>query len=94
MDPEEFPETANTYEFEISIRSKGDKLDTVKRLFGHLLVMLMPTEGMDETLSSLRDIYGYHLENLEYLLPEIEETQRGTGKVVNIAEAPTLFISE
>jgi predicted RNase H-like HicB family nuclease len=58
------------------------------------LVSIIPAEGIDEALTSLKEILEYHLENVRYKLPEPEIAHRGTGKISEISERPDLVISE
>ena len=68
--------------------------EAIKRLLGCVLVSIIPAEGIDEALTSLKEILEYHLENVRYKLPEPEITHRGTGKISGISERPDLIISE
>ncbi len=65
-----------------------------KREQCYVLISLMPTEGIDETLTSLIEILEYHRESAQYSLPEPEIVPRGIGEVVSIVERPPLVISD
>lgn len=89
-----FYATVNTPGQELSFWIQDEGQDSLKRLLGCLLISYMPSEGIDEALMNLKEIWAYYIERAQYRLPEPEVSHRGTGKIVGISERPDLVISE
>ena len=85
-----FGTSEETYTF--WIEDEGET--AVKRLLSSLIVQNMPETGLDEAFNSLVDIYEFHFENMQALLPEPDEVGTSAGKVIAVSDRPELLISE
>jgi len=82
-----------TGEYELSFESQHDEgNEALRRLVAYFLVTVMPTEGLDEGLTSLRDIFEYHDENQRFAVPEMPDTQEHHGVVVSYEERAPFVI--
>lgn len=68
--------------------------NAVKRLMGCVIMVTMPEEGVEEALSTLRDIYEFTVQASSLALPPPVRQQRVTGIVVAKSQRPELVISE
>ena len=89
-----FHATVNFADEEISIWAGRGGDDVIKRLFGCAVLFAMPEEGVNEALTSLKDIAVFHYETARGMLPPPPITHRHTGRIVGRSERPDLFISE
>lgn len=73
--------------------SAGWEEHIIKRMKCCILICCMPSEGLDEALTSLTEMREFYLQPLETLsLPPA--TYHGTGSIGRIAPPPELTISE
>lgn len=79
-------------EFRFWAESLGE--NAVKRAMGCVIMFAMPEEGVEEAISTLRDIYQFSTEATALALPAPTRRQRLPGKVVAKSERPALVISE
>lgn len=67
----------------------------LERFLGCFVISVMPTEGLQEALLSLGDIYKFHSDSARYRpLPQPTISRRAIGKVVRKSERPQLVITE
>jgi hypothetical protein len=65
----------------------------LKRMMGFALMFAMPSDGLDEALSSLEEIIQFRLERLQTLaLPA--QVRRSVGKRMSSGPSPELVIAE
>ena len=77
-----------------SLEFEGEGISALLRLVGHVIIALMPEEGLEETLTSLKENFEYYTENTRYkLLPPVE-SWRGIGNIVSTSTRPDLIIPE
>jgi hypothetical protein len=90
----EFQGTVNTADCGLSFTFGGEGADALLRLIGCVIITLMPEEGLEETLTSLKEIFEFHVESAHYkpLLPVT--SRRGIGNIVSTSGRPDLVISE
>ena len=86
--------TVNSPSQEIQFLAEGYWRDIFKRLVGLTLVALMPEEGLDEVLTSLKDIYEFNVDNVRYRRLELPIMTMGVGTVSSLSESPDLIISD
>ncbi len=89
-----FHSTEDSVRHKISFLSEGEGEDILRRFIGHLILANMPEEGIDETLTTLKDIFEFNVEKINYQLPEPFVVRSGSGKVVSVSKAPDLIIEE
>lgn len=65
----------------------------MKRLFGCMMLVVMPEEGVEEALTSLREIYEFRSARVLALTPP-SRLPRIEGKVTANSYRPQLVISE
>lgn len=70
--------------------SKGK--EATLRIAGFILLALMPTEGVEEAVLELQDIFRYHEENLQLLPPERPAEHLVTGVASQETERPEMAI--
>lgn len=86
--------TANSTDQEYTFFSVGRGEDYLKRFLGFALLVNMPGDGLLEALTSLKEIWEFYLENLQYRLPEPDVIRTGIATVATVSESPDLVISE
>ena len=71
-----------------------DQGTAFQRIVSCLLISLMPDDGIEESLSTLKDIFRFQLENIQYRLLEQPTIYKSSGKVVKMSEREELVIAE
>lgn len=89
-----FHATVNSAGQEIAFWFEGREEDILKRLIGCAMIAIMPEEGVEEALLSLRDIWDFRTQTSYQMLPGPLQTQRSTGRVVRTSQRPELVIPE
>lgn len=89
--------SAEGYEF--SFESKSEPEEALLRLVAHVFVVMMPRLGLAETVTSLRDILDYNVEQLEIealdaALPPQSYVTTGPGRVVEVKDRPPMIVGE
>jgi hypothetical protein len=79
---------------EIWVWAEEGERRSVKRLLGYAMIFFMPEEGVDEALTSLRDILEFSYESPRGMLPPPAVMRRHVGKIVRTSQRPDLVISE
>lgn len=79
---------------DISFVSHGKLGDVWRRFFGMALIGGMPEDGVAEALTSLIDIYNFHIESSQFQLVEPQNIPTGVGTIASAAKSSDLFISE
>lgn len=90
----EFQGTVNTAGQGLSFKFEGEGGEALLRLLGCVIVTMMPEEGLEEALTSLKDIFEFHVESAHYESLPTVTSRRGIGNVVNTSMRPDLVISE
>ncbi len=70
-----------------SARAGGDPL---KRLVGCWILATLPSDGIDEAISALGDIFEFHYARSAMIAPPVTRTLRTRGKVVRTSIRPPL----
>ena len=73
---------------------EGRGESAVKRLIGCWIVVSMPEEGLDEALTSLKDIFEFSYEDTRLALPEAATRRSLTGRATISSRRPDLVVSE
>lgn len=89
-----FSGTVNSPGQELSFWIEAGGEDALRRLVGCAILVAIPEEGMEEALTSLRDILDFHYERQYVLPPAGVTTQRRAGSIARTAKRPDLAISE
>ena len=89
-----FQGTAYSYGREISFLFKGAGETALRRLIGCALIGIMPEEGIEEALWSLKDIFEFRAQPPLLMLTQPMRAIQNTGQIVTTAERPDLIISE
>ena len=79
----------------IVFQATVDSIDAevmLKRLLSHAILTMVPDDGMDEVMSSLRDIVEFYYEPRQPLLPQARRSY--AARVGRVTERPDLLISE
>ncbi len=84
--------TVNSAGQEISFWIEGGGGDALKRLIGCAILGIMPEEGIDEALTSLKDILDFRTSYR--MLPGAVESRQTTGRIVSTSQRPDLVIPE
>lgn len=84
--------TANSAGPEVSFWGRGVGEDALKRWLGCVILSLMPEEGLEEALLSLKDILEFRSYTKPHTKPRI--SHHTTGKVVSKSQRPDLVVSE
>ena len=66
----------------------------VKRWMGCMFMACMPDGGLDDALTSLKDVLEFALEDMQVALPAAPEAPRVSGKATSPSERPELVIAE
>ena len=69
-----------------------DEEVALRRFLSHVILAMVPDNGVDEALFSLRDIVEFYYEPRQPLLPQV--TTSYTARVGRATERPDLVISE
>ncbi len=72
--------------YRLSFESESDGVEAIKRLVAYFLVSVMPRDGLDESLTSLHEIYEFNEENLRLALVEPSQVKHGPGTIRAIHE--------
>ncbi len=73
---------------------EGNDDIALRKVIGCLMILMMPEEGLNETLISLKDMLEFYMEVPELSLPPEHPTHRVVGNVVSPMRRPDLVISE
>ncbi len=68
--------------------------NAVKRLLGCYMLGVMPDEGINEALSTLKDMFQYYSHPAYPALATPVTAHRITGKVLSVSKRPDLIIAE
>lgn len=79
---------------EIFLWTEEGEERAVKELLGYAMIFYMPEEGIDEALTSLRDIFEFSCESRRGALPPPAVSRRHMGRIVGTSHRPDLVISE
>ncbi len=79
---------------ELSFWAEGDEEELLKRVLGCAMMVIMPREGIDEALMSLKEIFEFRAQTHYRILPLPEKAARGKGKLARASKRPDLVISD
>ncbi|MDP2673714.1 MAG: hypothetical protein Q8Q00_02270 [Dehalococcoidia bacterium] len=86
--------TVNSLGQQVSMWAERGGDDVAKRAIGCWMLFIMPEEGVDEALTSLKEMVEYHYETSRGILSPPAKTLTQRGRIVGTAERPDLIISE
>lgn len=90
-----FQAIVNSPGHQVSLRINESDETAVHRFIGCLLVTLMPAEGLEETLESLKEICEFHTEAIPApIFTPMAEHPRGKMRALPPQKAPDLVIEE
>lgn len=84
--------TFSTYRDDEEIITIYRGLDAAKRFIGFLLLQFMPSEGLDESVETLSDIFNFHSENRNFLEAELDSPLRIPGKLKEVVDRPDMVV--
>ncbi len=70
----------------------ADEETFFRRLLGHMMLEMVPDEGFDEALISLKDIVEFYWESYQPALPAASMSR--TGRVTSVGRRPDLEVSD
>jgi hypothetical protein len=85
--------TAQGFDCTVAFQSTTPDLDALKRFLASLAVLYMPPEGLDETLSDLRDNWDFYTHQ-QQLSPEPPLVKSGQGHIVSLLRSSPVSITE
>ena len=89
-----FQGTVNSTREEITFLAEAAGENAIKRIFSCVIISAMPETGVDEALTTLKDIYEFNSENTRAALPRHTMHSSIAGRVTSTSERPQLVISE
>lgn len=88
-----FNATVNSPGEQISFWLDADDETALKKFVGCLIISAMPEEGLNEALTSLKDVWDFHIYTPPKALPD-RSRQVAAGRVVRTRKRPDLFLGE
>jgi hypothetical protein len=86
--------TVNAAGQEFAVWAIGDSEIAIKRMISCAIIALMPEEGMDEVVQSLKDIFEFRVLATQQMLPQQTIGRPIEGKIVRALHRPDLVIPE
>jgi hypothetical protein len=80
--------------FHLSFETHDEGTAALQRLFGHLLLSVLPAAGLEESVRCLYDIYEFHDEALQRALPSVSAVRRGVGVVTEQRERVPFVVGD
>jgi hypothetical protein len=79
----------------VSFWAHGDGEESYRRIWGCIILGLMPPEGLEEAVDSLREILEFRLENARLAQAQDRtNVHYGLGPVVSVSQRPDLVLAD
>ena len=89
--------TTSSRHASLAVEFSGESMDydeAIKRFVCHLFVAMMPTEGVEETMTSLGDAVDFYKTRQTTAVPRLSAATQSTGVVTTTEQLPALVISD
>ncbi|HEV8573567.1 MAG TPA: hypothetical protein VGR43_02560 [Dehalococcoidia bacterium] len=87
--------TLTGWGYDVSFTETATAEEAARRVMAHVMVFVMPPEGLDEAVSCLWDIIEFHKDRVEVALAPIDtRSVVGRGRVVEVTERSPLTLGD
>ena len=78
--------------YRLAFDRAADEHDAFSRMIAYFLISAMPSQGLEESINTLRDVYLFHEESARLSLPTPSEQRAGLGTVSAITDRAPFVI--